>query len=116
MKNLKVTIALVFFSLPVLAQHPDCTGKDRWPAGMAHAHLKNAGIIDNYKVDFDKTKTVRLASEKIGDDLYRQIHHVTFTEYSGNLIEAITMNDASNQECSMSGVDVYLISKHLDGR
>ncbi len=80
---------------------------------MAFVHLKNAGITDNIKLDFSKTKTVRLASEKIGEDLYRQIHRVTFTEKNGNIIEVITVNDCSSKECSMGGVEVFVVSKHL---
>lgn len=80
---------------------------------MAFVHLKNAGITDNQMLDFTKTKTVRLASEQIGDDLYQQIHLVTFTEKSGNVIKVITNNEASNEECSMSGVKVYVISSEF---
>jgi len=80
---------------------------------MAFVHLKNADITNNENLDFSKTKTRRLASEKIGNDLYRQIHYVTFTEKSGNIIEIITSNEASNEECSMSGVTVYIVSGHL---
>jgi len=80
---------------------------------MAFVHLKNAGITNNDDLDFNKTKTVRLASEKIGKDLYRQIHLVTCTKKSGETIQVITNNDASNEECSMSGVEVYLVSTHL---
>ena len=95
------------------AQTPDCSGVEQWPTSMAFAHLKNAGITDNERLDFARTKTARLASEQIKDGLFRQLHHVTFTEKSGNTIEVITVNDASNDECSMSGVDVYVISRHL---
>ncbi len=80
---------------------------------MAFGYLKDAGITDNYKLDFSKTKTGRLASEKIGKDLYRQIHHITFIEKSGNTIEVITVNDASNEECSMSGIDVFVVNRHI---
>lgn len=71
---------------------------------MAFVHLKNSRLTDIDLVDFTKTKTERLASEKIGKDLYRQVHHVVFTEKSGKTIEVITSNDASNAECSMSKV------------
>jgi hypothetical protein len=74
---------------------------------MAFAHLKSAGITDNERLDFARTKTTMLASEKIKDDLFRQLHHITFTENSGNNIEVITVNNASTDECSMSGIDVY---------
>jgi hypothetical protein len=83
---------------------------------MAFAHLKNEGITNNDKVDFAKTRTTRIASQKIGNDLYRQIHHVIFTEKSGKTIEVITQNDASNQECSMGAVDVFVVSRHIGGR
>lgn len=97
------------------AKSPACDGPDNWAAAMAHAHLKNAGLIDNSKVDFSKTKVVRLASEKIGPDLYRQIHQVVFTEKAGGTIAVITSNNASSQECSMSGVEVFVVSRHLGG-
>ncbi len=80
---------------------------------MAFVHLKNAGLTDNGRLDFTKTKVALLASEKIGKDLYRQLHLVTFTQKTGEIIEVITSNDASRQECSMSGVQVFVISKRL---
>jgi hypothetical protein len=96
-----------------LAQAPDCSGVDQWPTTMAFAHLKNAGITDNERLDFARTKTTLLASEQIKDGLFRQIHHVAFREISGHAIDVVTVNDASNDECSMSGVDVYVIDRHL---
>lgn len=108
-----VLIFLILFSTFLFASDPDCTAVDGWPTNMAFASLKNAGITDNNKIDFTKTRTIRLASEKIGNNLYRQIHIIKFTEKSGKTIEVITINNASNEECSMSGVDTYVISKHL---
>jgi hypothetical protein len=92
---------------------PDCTGANRWPATMALVQSKNSGLTDTNKVDLDKTKVTRLASEQIGRDLYRQVHLVTFTEKSGAVIEVITVNNASHQECSESDVEVYVVSKRL---
>jgi hypothetical protein len=106
-------ILLVLFPSLAFTEDPDCTGVDRWPTSMAFVHLKNAGLTDNNKLDFTKTKTIRLASEKIGKDLFRQVHYIIFTEKSGNTIEVITSNEASNEECSMSGVDVFVVSQHL---
>jgi len=78
--------------------------------------LKNAGITDNGKVDFSKTKTVRVASEKIGNDLWHQVYDVVYTEHSGRTIEAIAVHDASQEECSMTGVDLYVVSQRLSSR
>lgn len=108
-----IAFILLFFSSVVFAEDPDCTGVERYPTSMAFVHLKNAGITDNDKLDFTKTKTIRLASEKIGKDLYRQIHHITFVEKSGNTIEVITVNDVSIEECSMSGTDVFVVNRHI---
>ncbi len=113
MNRIILSLVLLIPLSSAFAGHPDCAGVERWATSMAFAHLKNAGITNNQKLDFTKTKTTRLASEKIGKDLYRQSHHVTFTEKSGKIIKVITSNEASNEECSMSGVKVYVISKEL---
>jgi hypothetical protein len=81
---------------------------------MAFVHLKNAGLIDNKSVDSSKTKTLRIASERIGKGLWRQVYDVTFTKITGDTIEAIAVHNSSFEECSMTGVDVYVVSKHLD--
>jgi len=95
------------------AQAPNCSGVEQWATKMAFVHLKNSGITNNETLVFSKTKTVLIASEKIGDDLYRQVHSITFTEKYGKSIKVITVNDASSEECSMSGVKVYLVSREL---
>lgn len=91
---------------------PDCSGG--WPTDMTFAHLKNAGLADNDSMDFPKTKTSRVASENVGKDLWHQVYNVTFTKKSGETIEAIAVTDASLEECSMSGVEVFVVSKHLN--
>lgn len=100
-------------SLAATSSDPDCRDKDAWPAAMAFTFLKNANLVTNETLDFSKTKVSRLASEKISKDLYRQIHLVTYVKKDGNEISAVTVNDASSEECSMSGVDVYVIDKKL---
>jgi hypothetical protein len=81
---------------------------------MTFALLKNAGVTTNDKIDFSKTTTVRLASEKIGGkDLYHQVYDVTYTEFSGRTIEAIAVHDAPSEECSMTDVTLFLVSRRL---
>ena len=108
------TLSVTAQSKTEMEHGPDCSGQ--WPTIMSFVHLKNAGITDNMKVDFSKTKTVRLASERIGKGLYHQVYDVKFTERTGNVIEVIAVHDASYEECSMTGVEVLLISKHLGGK
>jgi hypothetical protein len=97
-----------------LSNGPDCSGS--WPTNMAFVLMKNAGITNNEKIDFSKTKTVRLASERIGKDLYHQVYDVVFTEYSGHTIEAIAVHDASHEECSMTGVELFVVSQRLSSK
>jgi len=83
---------------------------------MAFVLLKNEGITNNEKVDFSKTETVRLASEKIGKDLYHQVYLVKLREFSGRTIEAIAVHDASSEECSMTEVELFVVSQRLGGK
>lgn len=114
MKRLIVAL-LVSVAFPSLANDPACNGVNNWAAMMAFAQLKNAGITNNDNINFGLTRVKRIASEKIGDDLYRQVHLVTYIEKTGREIEVITTNDASNEECSMSDVQIYVVEKKLDG-
>jgi hypothetical protein len=118
MKTLLLFVVLVI-SISAIAQPkagkslgPDCGGG--WPTNMAFTHLKNAGLADNYSIDFSKTKTVRLASEKIDKDLWHQVYNVTFTKKSGDAIDTIAVHDASQEECSMTGVEVFVVSRILN--
>jgi hypothetical protein len=111
---LKVVMAAMF-AVPAagaLAKSPDCAS---WPTNMALVHLKNAGLIDIPSVIEAQTKAVRLASEKIGKDLHQQVYDITFHTKDGKTIEVITKSRASSEECSMSGVDVYVVAKKIGG-
>jgi hypothetical protein len=114
-KIISCCLLIALFAIPqsAMSSAPNCSGPDNWPSGMAFTYLKNAGLLQNETTDFSKTKVARLASEKIGDDLYRQVHEITFTKKSGQTLTAVTVNDASNQECSMSGVRVFVVSQQL---
>ena len=83
---------------------------------MAYTTLKNAGLVSSDTTDFTKTKTVRLASEKIAKNLYRQVHLIKFTDTLGNSVEAITVNEVSNEECSMSHVEVFAVKEHYSNK
>ena|SRR3990167_1452602 len=106
-------ILAFFFPCSSIANGPDCTGLERWPTKMAFVHLKNAGITDKDKLDYSKTKTVRLASERIGENAYRQIHYITFSGKSGTRIEVITSNIVSDEECSISDLEIFFVIRRL---
>jgi hypothetical protein len=110
-------VALAVLICPRLsfAAAPKCDGPNNWAASMAFTHLKNAGIATNADLDFSKTRVIRLASEQIDKDLHRQVHRIVFTTRKGEVIEVITVNDASSEECSMGGVEVFLVKSRLPG-
>jgi hypothetical protein len=68
----KISSFIIFCVLVagVASADPDCSGVDRWPVKMAFSHLKNAGITDNDRLDWAKTRIVRIASQKIGKDAF----------------------------------------------
>ncbi|MDY6942239.1 MAG: hypothetical protein SVU69_04420 [Pseudomonadota bacterium] len=80
---------------------------------MAFVHLKNAGFLTHDRIDFERTEVARLASEERADGLYTQIHKVSFYFKEGDKITVLTKNLASDEECSMSGVTVYVVSATL---
>ena len=109
MKNLPLIILLAIFPNLSFAKAPDCHS---WPMNMTKSWLKNANITDIYNLDESKTKITLLASEKKGKDLYTQIYHFIFYDKKGNTYEVITKSDSSYEECSISDVSSYLISKN----
>ncbi|PLX44185.1 MAG: hypothetical protein C0609_06265 [Deltaproteobacteria bacterium] len=118
MKKISLTIwcvaILVFLCTNMaVADDPDCQGPDRWPAKVSFGELKDAGLLDNHTTDFSKTTSVRLVSEQIGPDLYRQVHLVKYHKKNGEVIEALAISDASSEECSMKWVELFLIKERL---
>lgn len=93
--------------------HPDCAGPAQWAASAVGVRLKDLQLSTK-AADYDAVEVERLASEQISPDaegrsLFRQVHKVTVRD-GGNTFVAITVNVASRQECSESGVDVYVVS------
>ena len=107
---LAATIAL---STPAFAKDPDCGGPNHWPAAMVFVAMKNANIVTNDQLDFSRTQATRIASEKIGRDLWRQVHLVRYFRKDGSALEAIAVSDSSQEECSMGDVQTFVISEKL---
>lgn len=85
-----------------------------WAESMTFVYLKNLGLVNNYNIDFSKTKTTRLLSEKIGNDLYKQMYFVRYFYTNGNTIDVLAMHNASDKELSMSDVEIFIISEYVN--
>ena len=103
-------ISSVIFLASCSSTTPDCTGINSWPAGSAFTKLKNEGILTN-EMKHEETTVKRLNSEQIGPNLFKQSHLITFTKANGEKVEALTVNNASKEECSMSETEVFLLKK-----
>ncbi len=94
-------------------QYPDCSRPDGWAASAVGTRLKDLHLSDRAG-GYDSVDVELLASEALFSGpsdrgIFRQVHKVRIRD-GENSFTAITVNDASFQECSESGVDVYFIS------
>ena len=105
--------AIILSTAPAFAKDPDCGGPNHWPAAMVFVAMKNAKIVTNDQIDFSRTRVTRIASEKIGPDLWRQVHLVQYFRRDGSALEAIAVSDSSQEECSMGEVQTFVISEKL---
>ncbi|NIE68934.1 hypothetical protein [Burkholderia sp. Ax-1719] len=108
-----LTVASVLLLAPIASFAASPTQCVSWPRNIAEVKLKNAGIVELANLDRSKTHAVRIASEKVGKDLYRDVYDITFYEKSGRAIEVITSSEASSYECSMGAVDVFVVKEKL---
>lgn len=84
-----------------------------WPKNITPLILKNVRITDPVQLDDSMTTAVRIASEKIGKDLWRDVYHITFYKHTGRAIEVITSSEVSSVECSMSDPVVWVVSQKV---
>jgi hypothetical protein len=103
------------FAAAALSAEPSCDKSDDWAALSSFTRLKNDGVIlPESSIDLSKTNVERIGSTRLGKDLWRQVHHIIYKSSSGNPgVEIITVNNASNSECSETGVEIFVVSKHL---
>jgi hypothetical protein len=84
-----------------------------WPTTMTLHVLRDEGLVDAAQIDESGTQTERLASEKVGNDLWNQIYFVRFKLRTGKTVEAIARVSASSDADMRSGPVVYVVSKVL---
>ena len=98
---------------PAPKNGPDCSGAERFPAGVAFGAMKNEGLLTSYNVLWKQVRGRTIASQRIGKNLWRQVFRVTYPLTTGTKVEAIVVEDVSTDECSVSEPQIFLISKAL---
>jgi hypothetical protein len=91
---------------------PDLSGG--WPTAMTLDVLRQEGLIDAGQIDSTGTQTTRLASQKVGNDLWTQVYSVRFKLRTGKKVEAIAVVSASPVADMRSGPVVYVVSRVLN--
>ena len=119
MKRLLIFFIVSCMSTPVLAEmhHVDENSNNdchRYPMNVAQVWLKNSKIVDIKDLNLDKTMGEKLSSEKIKKNLWNNVFRFIFTDKSNNKYELITRNVTSYEECSISDVEIYMVSKGND--
>lgn len=97
------------------ATTPDlqCSDTNDWAASVALVHLRKAGLVEDANIDFDKTDVQLLAQQQIGDDLYKQIHTVTYTLKTGATVQVVTHSNATRESCAGSSVQTFVVERVL---
>lgn len=90
---------------------PNLSGS--WPTSLTLNVLQGGGLLDAGQIDESGTRAERLASEKVGKDLWNQIYFVRFKLRTGKTVEAIARVSASSAPDMRSGPVVYVVSRVL---
>lgn len=110
--KIALSLAALLLAGGARGQPPACA---HWPTSMAYVQLKNAGVIDPATLDQNATAATLLAAQPLGHGRYKEIYDIIFRDRSGHATEVVTSNEASADECSMSDVAVWVVSRHLGG-
>ena len=114
MKKIILFLSILSSSSAALADMPIINENDsnmdchRWPMNIATTWLNNNHIVDSANIK--RTLGEKISSEKIGKGLRNNVFHFIFEDGKGGKHEVITRNIASKEECSISTVEVYIIS------
>ncbi|WP_086643966.1 hypothetical protein [Acetobacter sp. DsW_063] len=79
-----------------------------WPETIAATKLKNAGKITQGELGTPNVTHELLAFQKFDKDTAREVYLLTFKRPNGETIKVITQNDVTTEECSGSGVRVFV--------
>ncbi|MCQ8277548.1 hypothetical protein NFI95_03665 [Acetobacteraceae bacterium KSS8] len=100
--------------VPIVAHAKAPPKCDHWPEMIAMAALKNAGLLDPAKVDQQAIKATLLAAQPMANGRYKEIYDIVYVSKTGETVaEVITSNVASDEECSVSDVSTFVVSRHL---
>ena len=103
------------FATPHIINEND-SNKDchNYPMRVAITWLHNNQNLDSSHIN--QTLGERISSDKIGKGMRNNVFYFVFKYNEEKTYEVITRNIAGKEECSISGADVYLISKSSEDK
>ena len=118
---MKYIIAILIFSVlsnNAYAIEPDCANAKGWARPLGYLYFNKSKLLENENFDHTKLSVTRLASERINDNLYHQVHHFAYSKNNGAVVSIIITNDAYTENsdasilrCPVGSVNAYVISK-----
>lgn len=85
----------------------------RGASNYAQVYLTNAGLLDQNKVDDDKTEALLLARQPIHPGMWESIYFMTLHQHDGKAISIITVSTNTEDECSVEDIKTYVVSQQL---
>ncbi|MDW6002753.1 hypothetical protein [Vibrio mangrovi] len=81
-----------------------------WPMNMAKIWLQDKKIVNEDELNEDRTQFKLLASETMKNAQYTDVYLFSFFDKTGKEYDVITQNISSDEECSISDVNIYMVS------
>lgn len=85
----------------------------RSASNYAQVHLTNAGLLDQNKVDDNKTEALLLARKPIHPGMWESVYFMTLHQHDGKAISIITVSTHTEGECSVEDIKTYVVSRQL---
>lgn len=103
-------ILILIISTPAFAR--DNTICRSWPMNMGKTWLQDNHIVNENQLLSQKTQFRLLSSEEKTKGQYTDVYFFSFFDKKGKQYNLITQSISSDEECSMSEVNFYLVSKY----
>ena len=114
MKTISILLIILLSIGLAHASHPDCANSKGWARSLGYYYFKKAKLLRPGDFDHKRLHVIRLASEQVDDDLFRQVHYFSYEKLNGENISLVLTNAASSSECPLGSVNAYVVSQVLD--
>ncbi len=76
--------------------------------------LRNAHLVSRADGLDGTLRSSLVAVQKLGPDRYRQVIDIHVSRRDGSTVEAVTISETSDEECSMGEVQVLVVERRIE--